>query len=266
MSTKKKLAEMMRRKNELEAKVKAIKESKSKTGLAFLIESELEKAEVLLAAKSVVEKLQKMAEDLAKVNGDEIMPIMEPLKAAFGPEMAEEFQRTVSEHINQTTMAVSQAKDAVSAEVAKFEGIINGEHPGNDMSTMDASSQAPVGGDAAGSDFDMGDDDMAGDVGGETVSAETDFETDAPGADAPIGNDDPFNPDANSASGRAKKESAAPKRAPIKESTDARILKAFRAAIREGAKPAAAAQKIADKFAVDFADVVEIIRESSLGK
>lgn len=208
MSKKTQLAEMMRRKNALQAQLKNLKEAQSKTGLAYLIESELEKAEVVLAAKSIVDKLQKIAEDLAKVNGDEIMPIMEPLKAAFGPQMAEQFQSIVSEKINATVMAVSSAKDAISSEVGKFEGIMNGETPGNDMSAMgDPAAAAPA--------PDMGGMDAAAPAIAPEMGAPVAPEAGVVDADA--GLDDAFGADTSSAAGRAKKESAAPRGKAIKE-------------------------------------------------
>ncbi|RYF14453.1 MAG: hypothetical protein EOO77_14290, partial [Oxalobacteraceae bacterium] len=186
MNKKTQLAEMMRRKNALTAQLKQIKESRSKTGIAFLIEATLEKAEVVMAAKSVVEKLQKMAEDLAKVNGDEIMPIMEPLKSAFGPQMADAFQSMVSEKINATVMAVTQAKDAISSEVAKFEGIIDGSSPGNDMGAMGA--PAPM--DPA-ADLDMGAGDPSAVPAGPAADMSAGGDTPVPGADA-LGGEDPL--------------------------------------------------------------------------
>jgi hypothetical protein len=295
MNKKTQLAEMMRRKEALVTQLKALKEAQAKTGLAYLIESELEKAEVVLAAKSIVEKLQKIAEDLAKVNGDEIMPIMEPLKAAFGPQMAEAFQATVSEHINQTTQAVSMAKDAISAEVGKFEGIMNGTGT-NDMAQgvgMDAAAPVAAPADAG---MDAGLDGGAvaaapeadmGDVGADAI----------PGEDAPL--DTAFDTETTSAAGRAKKESAAPKGKMVEgefkkakkgenpfadkkaedgddkseceakeevSESDAKVLKAFRSAIREGAAPVKAAQRVAARFGIEFSDVVEIVRESAPGK
>ncbi|RYD68260.1 MAG: hypothetical protein EOP83_01205 [Verrucomicrobiaceae bacterium] len=275
MSNKQKLAEMKRRKATLEAQIKTIKESKksqpvseSRTGLAYLIESELEKAEVLLAAKSIVDKLQKMAEDLAKVNGDEIMPIMEPLKTAFGPQMADAFQKITSEKVNATVAAVTQAKDAISAEVAKFEGIMNGTGAGNDMASMggdemgmDAAAPAAPANDMAG-DAGLGGDDMGGD------EMEVSGEIDMGGAD-PVSDDGAFDSDplAGSPAGRPKKESAAPRGRMVESKSDARIVKAFRRLLGEGMKPVPAARKIADRLAIDYADVVEVIRESSgLGK
>lgn len=273
MSKKTQLAEMMRRKNALEAQLKALKESKKvaesqgNTGLAFLIEATLEKAEVVMAAKSVVEKLQKMAEDLAKVNGDEIMPIMEPLKAAFGPQMADAFQAMVSEKINATVMAVTQAKDAISSEVAKFEGIIDGSSPGNDMADMGVDAAAPAApsalpGDAA---------DLGAIPGADpAVSAGPAADMSVAGDAAVPGDemddiDASFDADTASAAGRAKKESVALRGKALSES-EAKILKAFRGAIREGAKPVPAAKTIARHFGIDYADVVEIVRESGLGK
>lgn len=267
MSTNKKLAEMMRRKNALEAKVKALKEAKaqqSSTGLAYLIESELEKAEVLLAAKSVVEKLQKMAEDLAKVNGDEIMPIMEPLKSAFGPQMADAFQAMVSEKINATTVAVSQAKDAISAEVAKFEGIINGTSPGNDMAAaapVDPTAAAPGAPAPMGADAGL---DMGAGAPADPMDADG-SKADPLADDGMDGLDSAFEPEDASAAGRAKKESARPKGKMV-ESTDSKILNAFRTKLRESGNPVLSAKHVAASFKVEFADVVEIVRESGLGK
>jgi hypothetical protein len=309
MNKKTQLAEMMRRKNALTAQLKALKESQSKTGLAFLIEATLEKAEVVMAAKSVVEKLQKMAEDLAKVNGDEIMPIMEPLKSAFGPQMADAFQSMVSEKINATVMAVTQAKDAISSEVAKFEGIIDGSSPGNDMATMGGAAPDPA------ADLDMSAGDPAAVPAGPAADMSAGGDAPVPGPADALGGEDPldtsFDAETTSAAGRARKESAAPRGKAIKEGefvkakkgenpfakkddkdkddkkddskkdenpfakkddevvseSDAKILRAFRTAVREGAKPVPAAKTIARHFGVDYSDVVEIIRESaSLGK
>lgn len=276
MTTKNKIAEMMRRKAALEAQLKALKESKAKktvaetksiTGLAYLIESELEKAEVVLAAKSVVDKLQKMAEDLAKINGDEIMPIMEPLKTAFGPQMAEAFQQIVSEKVTATVTAVTQAKDAISTEVGKFQDIIDGKSAGSDMSAMGAEEmgmapEAPMGGDDLGGDMA---DPMAAPAGGMEMDAEIDV--DGSKAD-PLGDDGAFDADplAGEPVGRAKKESARPKAKMVESATDRAIVTTFKKLIREGVAPVKAARRIAEKLSIDYSDVVEVIRESGTGK
>lgn len=272
MTTKNKLAEMQRRKAALEAKIKAVKESqKYKTGVARLIESELDKASVVLAAKDIVEKIGKMAEDLAKVNGDDIMPMMDSLKELFGPQMAETFQAIANEKLNTAVSSLTQIKDALSGEVSKLEGVVNGES-GNDMSSMDAGIE---GGDAdfdpaadldmanpeAPSDMDM---DLGADADADLAAADTDL--DDVGAEI----DDLFADDEDAGGlGRKTKESVETKGAKaLRESKnpDTLVFASFRKALSEGATPAKAARAVAKVFGIDFADVVEIVRESRLGK
>jgi hypothetical protein len=277
MTKKNKLAEMQRRKAALEAKIKAVKESQSKfnTGVAFLIESELEKAEIVLAAKGIIEKLGKMAEDLAKVNGDDIMPMMDSLKAAFGPQMAETFQSVAAEKLTAAVTSLTQIKDALSSEVSKLEGVVNGE-TSNDMANFDDAGAAdPLADPAA----DLGADplaDPAAELGADPLAGadaglEGDLDADAGlEADVDAEIDDLFaDDDAAGAAGRAKKESVESKGAKaLRESNDpdALIFNSFRKALREGASPAKAARAVAKVFGVDFADVVEIVRESRQGK
>lgn len=276
MTTKNKIAEMMRRKAILEAQIKkareakkTVAETKRTTGLAYLIESELEKAEVVLAAKSIVDKLQKMAEDLAKINGDEIMPIMEPLKTAFGPQMAESFQQVVSEKVTATVTAVTQTKDAISAEVAKFQDIIDGKSSGNDMSAMGAdemgmAATAP----GAMSPMDAGSDEMGDDLGAPEGDMQVDAEIDVDAGADPLAADGAFDSDplAGEPVGRAKKESAQRKGKMVESASDRAIVTTFKKLIREGVAPVKAARRIAEKMSIDYADVVEVIRESSAGK
>ena len=281
MSNNKKLAELARRKKVLEAKVSALKETKAKSSLAYLIESELEKAEVVMVAKSVVDKLQKAAEEIAKIEGNDIIPAMEALKAAFGPNLADAFQKTAGEQLRNLVGSITQAKDAISSEVGKFEGVLNGEQPGNDM----AAPADPMGGaddadlglepDAEGDDLGMGDDDGEFDLGGDDAGMDplaVDGEDDASGDDFVDSElDASFDDMDNSvAAGRAKKESAAPK-AGAKALAEAKdpdvvIATAFSKKLREGVDPVKAAKAVAKSFDIDFSDVVAIVRETRLGK
>lgn len=279
MSNNKKLAELARRKKVLEAKVSALKETKAKSSLAYLIESELEKAEVVMVAKSVVDKLQKAAEEIAKIEGNDIIPAMEALKSAFGPNLADAFQKVAGEQLRNLVGSITQAKDAISSEVGKFEGVLNGEQPGNDM----AAPADPMAGGADDADlglepdaeddlgmeddgeFDLGGDDAGVDplaVDGDDASGDdfVDSELDASFDDM----------DNSVAAGRAKKESAAPK-AGAKALAEAKdpdvvIATAFSKKLREGVDPVKAAKAVAKSFDIDFSDVVAIVRETRLGK
>lgn len=279
MNNNKKLAELARRKKVLEAKVSALKETKAKSSLAYLIESELEKAEVVMVAKSVVDKLQKAAEEIAKIEGNDIIPAMEALKSAFGPNLADAFQKVAGEQLRNLVGSITQAKDAISSEVGKFEGVLNGEQPGNDM----AAPADPMAGGADDADlglepdaeddlgmeddgeFDLGGDDAGVDplaVDGDDASGDdfVDSELDASFDDM----------DNSVAAGRAKKESAAPK-AGAKALAEAKdpdvvIAAAFSKKLREGVDPVKAAKAVAKSFDIDFSDVVAIVRETRLGK
>ena len=63
---------------------KKIKESK-------LMEDELASAEVLLAAQELVDKLQKMVEDIAEMQVQELMPIVDAMKNEVGFDVAEQY-------------------------------------------------------------------------------------------------------------------------------------------------------------------------------
>lgn len=263
MSKKQKLAELARRKAALETKIAAITEAKRTGSLAFLIEDAVQSAEVLLVAKSVVDKLQKMAEEIAKIEGSDIIPAMEGLKAAYGPGLADQFQQVASENLRNTVAAITQAKDAVSASVSKFESALNGE-PTNDMG-MDAAPIDP----AADAGAPMNPAGLEGDA---EAAADDEMDADAPlDADADdAALDDIFSePETGPAAGRARKESAVRKGKPLAETviTDETILRAFRAALRESKGPVPAARAVAKHFSIDFADVAMIVKESSrLGK
>jgi hypothetical protein len=145
MTKKDKIAEAMRQKKVLEARLAAMEKAKHpyRTGVGMLIESELEKASIVLAAQGIVDKLGKMAEDLAKVEGDDIMPMMDSLKTAFGPQMAEEFQKMAGAQVRAAVQALSGSKDALATQVSKLEGVVNGE-PVSDMASYEEPEADPM--------------------------------------------------------------------------------------------------------------------------
>jgi len=127
------------------AKAKKLEESLRATNIGVLLEAELEQAEVILAAKDFVSKLQKMAEDLAKMQAESI-PLGDSMKETLGPEAAQDFENAVTNAIADGLVAVRAAKDTISDSIGRVEG-------GNPEGTADLGS-------------DMGD--MGGDLGGDT--------------------------------------------------------------------------------------------------
>lgn len=99
------------------------------TNFTHLIESELEKAEVVLDTKAIVAKLQKMIEDLASVEAEELIPMMDKLKSAYGEILAGDFKTTLSDKIRLAIDSLSATKDAITSQVEKLEGVIDGDSP-----------------------------------------------------------------------------------------------------------------------------------------
>ena len=250
---------------------KPVRETAANTrGLAFLIESELEKAEVVLAAKSILEKLQGMAEDLAKVEANDIMPMLDGMRLTFGPELADAFNETTTAKLRQTTEAIKAAKDSIASEVAKLEGSVNGDMT-NDMAMGAQDQDAPeLGGDMGlGDGSDLGD---MGDMGGDDADAAMDGDDDMGGEPAPeMGDMDAAFDDAaeqNSAAGRARKESVERNVKALRESKnpDRLVFETFKRTLKEARNAVTAAKAVAEAFSIDLNDVIDIVKEGKTFK
>jgi len=114
---------------------------------------DLAQAELILVAQNMVDDLQKMAEDVAQMQTDELMPLEEKMKATFGQEQGQSFGQAADQSFATLLDAVKAAKDALSNAVA----VLKGESPmggmGDDLSGgMPAPAMEP-----AGDEFGMAD-------------------------------------------------------------------------------------------------------------
>ncbi len=105
-------------------------------GLGVLVEGELERAEIVLATKDLVMRLQKMIEDLGNMGTDDIMPLVDGLRNNFGPELAEKFSVAAEQHIQNSAEAIQSFKDSVDAESQRLEGRISDEDVETPISDM----------------------------------------------------------------------------------------------------------------------------------
>ena len=156
------------------AKAKKIEENLRATNIGVLLEAELAQAEVILAAKDFVSKLQKMAEDLANMQAESI-PLGDSMKETLGPDAAQDFENAVTDAISQGLVAVRAAKDQINDSITRVEGgeaNSGGDEFGSDMGGM---------GDDIGGGDEFGSDDL--DLGGEEEPASDVFG----GADASAG-------------------------------------------------------------------------------
>ena len=132
-----------------------------------VMENELDQAEVLLAAKNMADDLQKMAENLASMQVEELMSITNAMKEEVGTAEADAFNTSAEAAIGAALEAVKSA----NAQVADAVLVAQGQAPESDMGMDDTS-------------MDAGLDDIEGDIevepemddfeGADAASAETD--------------------------------------------------------------------------------------------
>lgn len=88
-----------------------------------LMESQdLDQAEVLLAAKQMAEDLQKMAEDLASMQVEDLMSITNAMKDELGTAEAEQFNASAEMAIGSALDAVKSANEQVTNAVLSAQG------------------------------------------------------------------------------------------------------------------------------------------------
>lgn len=102
-------------------------ENNKKESISTLIEGELERAEIVLATKDLVMRLNKMIEDIGKMGTDDIMPLVDGLRNNFGSDVAEQFSTAAEQHIQNTADALQKYRDAVDTEAQRLEGHISDE-------------------------------------------------------------------------------------------------------------------------------------------
>ena len=104
-----------------------------------LLEQEVEKAEIVIAAKSIVDELQNMIEDLGKLQNDELGAIVDQMSYQFGGDEAASFNTAVATQLDTLLSSIKASKEAVNNEVLKLTG------------------EAPATSDMAATDSDLGD-------------------------------------------------------------------------------------------------------------
>ena len=104
-------------------KEKQMKEGLNRSSMQRLMESEIEKAQIVMAVQNeIVEKLQRDAEKIANMKIDILGPIVERIKAEHGLEAAEAFRDTIQCEIDQALDIVMQVKDRINTETLKLTG------------------------------------------------------------------------------------------------------------------------------------------------
>ena len=103
-------------KDKVEEKVESLK---------ALLEQEVEKAEVVIAAKSIVDEMQDMIEQLGKMQNDELGAVVDQMSYQYGADKAASFNQAVASQLETLLGSLKSAKEAVNNEVL----VLTGEAP-----------------------------------------------------------------------------------------------------------------------------------------
>ena len=125
---------------------------------SVVMEDDLEQAEVMLAAQELCDELQKMVEDVAEMQVQKLMPIVDVMKDQVGFEQAEAYNNAVDGALGALLEAMKTAKGAVENATLTARGEAPAEAMPTDMGMNDADMdpEAPM-------DADMGADEFGGD-------------------------------------------------------------------------------------------------------
>jgi hypothetical protein len=134
--------------------------------LSKLLESDLEQARLIFATNDVVDRLQSMAEQIAKMSVNDVMPIVDDMRGTFGPEKADTFEAAVNEALDAALEAIKSSKDKVANEVLRLEGKAAPEATGPSDLENDAMAAAEPSEETGAEDTEGSD--MADDAGGDT--------------------------------------------------------------------------------------------------
>lgn len=84
--------------------------------------ADLESAEVLLAAQELVDKLQGMVEDLAEMQVQELMPIVDAMKEQVGFDIAEQYNSAAEAALGSLLDQAKSAKEALENATLQAQG------------------------------------------------------------------------------------------------------------------------------------------------
>ncbi len=122
-----------------------------KTKESVVMEDELDTAEVLLAANELVDELQGMVEDIAEMQVQKLMPIVDAMKEQISFEIAEQYNSSADAALAALLDQMKAAKEAMENATLAAQGKQPNMSAPTDMGAGDAEMDMDV-------DVDMGDD------------------------------------------------------------------------------------------------------------
>jgi hypothetical protein len=141
-------------------------QKESRRGRRRLGESEIQQAQVVLAAQDMVDQIQKMLEQISAMQFKDLPALTDSIKNDMGVDQATAYQSATAAALTQLLQSVQQGKTALEGAQGTLTGqapAVPGEEPAADM------GMPPEGGDELNPDADMG---MPPDEGGDAATDE----------------------------------------------------------------------------------------------
>jgi hypothetical protein len=97
----------------------------ARTHLRNLMESDLERVEIVMASRNIVDEIQDMVESISKTRVEKLSPLVDRIKAEFGLSQAENFNSTVSDQLDKALDSLMSVKDSIDTESLKLSGDVD---------------------------------------------------------------------------------------------------------------------------------------------
>lgn len=113
------------------------------TESVMLEEAELQRAEIVLATKDIVSRLQKQIEDISSMATDDVLPLVDGMKENFGAPTANGFAHKAEEALQKASDSVQELRDLFDSYARALEKHIGDSSTPNDLS-LDTEVPAPI--------------------------------------------------------------------------------------------------------------------------
>ena len=149
-------------------------QKESRNARRRLGESEIQQAQVVLAAQDMVDQIQKMLEQISAMQFKDLPALTDSIKNDMGVEQATAYQSGAAAALTQLLQSVQQGKTALEGAQGTLTGqapVVPGEEPGADMGAVPP--EGDMGGDELNPDadvspFDGGDEEETDELGNAT--------------------------------------------------------------------------------------------------
>lgn len=126
---------------ELKAELKVRYDLNESTASWILLETEEQKAEIILTTKDLIDRITGWLDDIANAKGEQVLELLDSIRAQMGSDVAEQYSQAVRPALEGIYSAIEQARQGLSQGLS----IVSGER----VETMGQ----PAGGEIGGADL-----------------------------------------------------------------------------------------------------------------